>query len=205
MKLLKENSYEIVRLFINQVGITIFSLVLYTGLDFGMGKDSSHTVRIWLSVFATVFYLILLYNAGWEYGSKDKIKIDAGKMGAVRGKGVIMAIVANSLNFLFAIIGVVSMAIYFATEAAWLYTVFSVANLFLRFFCAMYLGIIQGIFSYLPANSNMDYFLETVGFGVMPLLAIAATQIGYLFGSKDIRIVNLFKSKPQGPTMGGRD
>ncbi len=195
MKLLKDNSYEIVRLVINQVGITIFSLVLYTGLNMAQDSGTTLSIRILLSVFATLFYLILLYNAGWEYGSKDKLKVEAGKFKAVPLKGAIMSLVANSVNILMAFSVVAFMSLYLAFGAEWLYTVSGVIIVIIRFTSAMYLGIVQGIFSWLPEGSSLTYLLETIGYGLLPLLAIAATQLGYSFGMHDFRIVSLFKEK----------
>ena len=44
MKFFKENSYDIVKLFINQIGITIFSFMLYTAV--AMIEDESLFLKI---------------------------------------------------------------------------------------------------------------------------------------------------------------
>ena len=87
MKLFKENSYDIVRLYVNQLGIMIFSLLLYTAV----GSFSNETLSFWLSVFVSVFsvafYLVLVYYVVWEIGAKDKIRIDGGRMEKFNNKG----------------------------------------------------------------------------------------------------------------------
>ena len=61
MKFFKENSYDIVKLFIYQMGITIFSLVLYTAASAVEDAALKLKLRIILSVFATLFYFALSF------------------------------------------------------------------------------------------------------------------------------------------------
>ena len=65
MRFLKENSYDIVRLYINQIGITIFSLVLYfsiTSLSNNPDGGALYLkVKIGISIFAILFFYALLY------------------------------------------------------------------------------------------------------------------------------------------------
>ena len=204
MRFLKNNSYDIVRLFINQMGITIFSLVLYTALDVFEDKTTAAGFRIGLSVFATVFYLVLLYTAGWEYGAKDRLRVDAGKPvdgvvpNRMRLKGSLMAAIANIPNFFVALCAVVCMVVYMNGGAEGFYSAFAVFNLILRFITAMYLGIVQGIFSFLPEASNASWLWQSVGFGIMPIFAICATQLGYSLGYREFRILSLFKGGMSG-------
>ena len=67
MRFFKENSYDIVRLYINQIGISIFSMVLYTAV--GTIELSSKLLDVGLSVFLLGFYFTLIYTASWEYGA----------------------------------------------------------------------------------------------------------------------------------------
>ena len=200
MKFLKNNSYDIVRLFINQLGITIFSLVLYTALDVFDDKSVAAGVRVGLSVFATLFYFVLLYTAGWEYGAKDRLRVDGGKI--VDGvkpthfelKGSVLSLAANLPNFVFTILAIICISLYMNGGGEGLYSAFALFNLIIRFIAAMYLGIIQGVFSFLPAGENISWLMQTVGFAVMPLFSVAATQLGYSFGYREFRIFSLFKS-----------
>ena len=56
MKFLKENSYDILRLYINQIGITIFSLVLYFSVSMLEDKVVSLRLKVAISVFAMLFF-----------------------------------------------------------------------------------------------------------------------------------------------------
>ena len=81
MKHIKGNSYDVVRLIINQLGISIFALVLYIAMaSVGENNPSLHTgLKIASSVFSVFFYWMLIYAVMWEIGAKDRIKIDTGK------------------------------------------------------------------------------------------------------------------------------
>lgn len=198
MKFIKNNSYEIVRLFINQIGITIFSLVLYTGLSFSQDKSTSLKVTVLLSVFSTLFYLVLLYFAGWDYGSKDKIKIDSGKYEPMPLKGAVLSLAANFLNILFAAVSVVFFTVHMLGGSAWFDTFARILNMLMRFTSAMYHGMVQGIISSMPTDAVSTFLTEAICFGVFPLLAIIATQLGYSLGSRNIKISSLFKANTKG-------
>ena len=196
MKFLKENSYDIVRLYINQVGITIFSLVLYTSVSLIGDTALTAQLKIWLSVFATVFYFALIYAAAWDFGAKDKIKIDSGRLSPMHTKGAVMSAVANLPNFLLAlvcvIISLVSISVGGDVQSN---TAFFIFNLILRFTNAMYLGIIQVTFSSIT-EAGLSYLLQSIGYFVMPIFAIAVTQVGYMLGERNIRIFSSLGKKP---------
>ena len=195
MKFFKENSYDIVRLFINQIGITIFSFVLYTALQFDLDPGTTLTIRICLSVFATLFYLTLIYTAAWEFGSKDKLRVDSGRYNRQPAKGTLMSLIANIPNLVLAIVALVCFIIYSSAASEAAYSIFVIFNSLMRFLSAMYIGIIQGIFSFLPDNSKITWICETVAFAVSPVFAIGVTQLGYSLGHRDFRLASLFKAK----------
>ena len=80
MKFFKENSYDIVKLLINQIGIAIFSMTLYFSIALIEDANLKSTLNLLVSIFSTLFYYALIYTAAWEFGAKDKIRIDGGKM-----------------------------------------------------------------------------------------------------------------------------
>ena len=61
MKFLKENSYDIIKLYITQIGIAIFSFMIYTAAGM-ISKDStvSSTILVIVSLFSTGFFFALL-------------------------------------------------------------------------------------------------------------------------------------------------
>jgi len=193
MRFLKDNSYDIVRLFINQIGIAIFSFFLYTAV--GMIKDDAleFKLRIILSVFAIGFYFVLLYTVAWEWGAKEKIRIDAGRAERKPFNGAILSILANVPNFLISLLAIIFLGVNMLGGADGFYTAFVVLNLFIRFLESMYLGAIQGIFSLFKLAGNELFMFETLGFLIMPLFAVLATHIGYTMGLKEKRIFGFVK------------
>ncbi len=185
MRFLKEHSYDILRLYINQIGITIFSLVLYTSVG-ALDKSLSLKLQIAISVFAMLFFFALLYTVAWDWGANDKIRIDAGRMKKSTFKGAFMALIANAINFILAGVCVISMILYLnGSEGA--LNVSQIFNLLLRVTNAMYLGVIKGIFIAFK-DAEIYNLVQSIAFLVAPILAIAATHIGYIFGLKNIRI-----------------
>ncbi len=195
MKFLKENSYDIVKLYINQIGIAIFSLLLYFSV--GMLKDADVNLRlkIAISIFAMLFYFVLLYTAAWDMGAKDKIRIDAGKIKENKFKGLLMALAANALNFILAGGCMLTMGIYISNSSAAVGTISMLLTMILRMTCSMYLGLMQGIFISFNQNAEFYNFIQSCGFLAAPILAIASTHIGYRFGLKNKKIFSSTKTK----------
>ena len=188
MKFIKSNSYEIVKMIINQVGITIFSLVLYTSVGFVGDEGLSSTIRIFLSIFSSLFYLSLIYCAAWDFGASDKIKIDSGKLESQPAKGALMSLVANIPNFLIAAFAVAFMVVHLTSGNEAADSGFAVANLLLRFINSMFLGILQGIFSFLEGDANAYYLRQSVGYLVAPLITVLVAHTGYQLGMKEFRL-----------------
>lgn len=190
MKLIKENSYDIIRLIINQIGISIFALVLYTSLGF-VGENSEELafgLRAVFSAFSIIFYWALLYTATWEMGAKDKIRIDSGKLEDVKNKGMILSCVANIPNVLLAVLAMIFCGIYLLTGAEILNTAFLIVNLLMRLFASMYIGIISFVCEPLAGSYGAYYFTQSLCFLALPLLTVAVCHVGYSFGRKEFKI-----------------
>ncbi len=197
MKFLKDNSYDIVKLLINQMGIAIFSLVLYTSVSTVFDKDPSLslTVKIFISIFATLFFFALIYTAAWDMGAKDKIRVDGGKAKPSPLKGALVGLAANSLNILLAVLAVVFWANYLNTSLEGFKAAFAVVNLIMRFICSMFIGMLQGISD--GMGDGAAYLFDSYGFLVLLILTVMVTAIGYLLGLKDKKIFSFIYSKNQ--------
>ena len=193
MKFLKENSYDILRLYINQVGITIFSLVLYFSAAMIENKEMALTLKVVISVFAMLFYFALLYTAAWDWGAKDKIRIDAGRLVCKKGKGALMSLIANLINFVLAAICIIATLVFISNGSKSAESLNQIFNLILRLTNAMYIGVLQGALVKLIENDVLYNLLQLVGFFVCPMLAVLATHTGYIFGLKNKRIFGFMK------------
>ena len=111
MRFIKNNSYDIIKLYINQIGIAIFSLVLYTAIGMIDSETLPMPLKIGVSVFAILFYFVLIYTVMWEIGAKDKIRVDSGKEACFMSKGFLMGLFANLPNFIFTFICILGQGI----------------------------------------------------------------------------------------------
>ena len=193
MRFFRENSDSIVKLYINQIGVAIFAMFLYTAAA-AISSDgvTSLLIKVGISAFAVVFYFVLIYTVAWEIGAKDKIRIDAGRMEEKKIKGLGIGVYANMPNFVFVGLAFVLFLIYLASGADSLYTVFGVLNGIFRIFVSMYLGIIQGLTDGL--SDNVDHLVETALYLVFSAVASLVTYLSYLMGLKDKR---LFPTTPK--------
>ena len=198
MKFFKENSYDIVKLFVNQIGIAIFSMALYTAVAIAMPADFSGTgtIEFVLSIAATVFYLALVYIAVWEMGAKDAIRIESGKMKKGRCKGLALGVLANVPNFILTGSALIFMVIYILGGADWCESVFAVLNLIFGFLESMYLGVIINI---IPVVADAPEYAEdlaflwrTVAYFVAPAVSLATTALAYELGVRNKRIFGVF-------------
>lgn len=196
MKFLKNSSYDIVRLLVNQIGITIFALVLYLAVGRIQGESTSLVFNVLVSVFSILFYFSLLYIAAWEYGAKDRLRIDSGRMPYTWYKGAVMELFANGVNLLciFACLILYGAMFFGAGEVC--YNVAAVFNMILRLIASMYIGILSGIFSFMAdAPGAVYYFVQSLGFLACVLCSVGVTHLGYYLGVKEVRIFSVRKTK----------
>ena len=200
MKIFKENSYDIVRLYVNQLGIMIFSMLLYTAVGSFENEKLSSALSIFVSIFSVCFYLVLIYYVVWEIGAKDKIRIDGGRAEPCKHKGLIMGLFANVPNFVLGILTVLFIAIYLVSGNEIIFSVFFVFNLIVRIHASMYMGVITAIVpSRVPVGgSEIDYvefLIEALLFTLIPLISLAVTHLAYYLGSKDKKIFSFLSNK----------
>ena len=198
MKIFKENSYDIVRLYVNQLGIMIFSMLLYTAVGSFENDRLSNALSIFVSVFSTCFYLVLIYYAVWEIGAKDKIRIDGGRMEPCKNKGLIMSLFANVPNFVLGLATTALMALYLATGNDGIYAAFLVFNTIMRFHASMFLGVITAIVPSGISAGAIDYvefLIEAILFTVFPLISVGVTHLAYALGSRERKILSLISGK----------
>ena len=198
MKIFKENSYDIIRLYVNQLGIMIFSMLLYTSVGSIENEKISSTLGLIVSIFSICFYLVLIYYVMWEIGAKDKIRIDGGRMEPCGHKGFVMGLFANVPNLILGVLTVVFAAIVLVNEGAIIKSAFFTSNLIMRFHAAMYLEIITSLVPSSATNGSIDYvefLIESILFTVLPLISVAVTHLAYYLGSHEKKIFSFLSKK----------
>ena len=168
---MQKHSYSAVRLFVNQIAISIFGLVL----AIACGKVENETLKIVASVGAILFYLFLIYAAMWEVGSKDKFGIENGKIKSLPLTGLYIALIANTLNIILAVIITISS---FAPDGGTLHAVGAISSVIALFIEGMYTGLLSVDLNGIPLNDYwLSYFII-----IIPSLAVSA--LAYWCGVK---------------------
>ena len=188
MRFFKNNSDNIIKLFINQIGVAIFSMFLYTAAGAINSNDGTRLIiKVMISVFAIAFYFVLIYTVTWEIGAKDKIRIDGGRMEPEEKKGVLLGLYANAFNVAVIGIAIILYSVFLISGAEGFRSAFAILNLIFRFFASMYLGMIQLITASIT-DENMLYLIQTVLFFVFSFFTPFVSWLGYKLGRRDFRL-----------------
>ncbi len=95
----KNYSYDALKMFLNQFGTAIFGFALALAAS----KAQSVVLRNVTGGFAVLFYLFLLYTMTWDMGFRDRVSVLQGKKSRNVFRGLLVSLLANSINFLFAV------------------------------------------------------------------------------------------------------
>lgn len=175
---MQKHSYNAVRLFVNQIAISIFGLVL----AIACGKVENSPLQIITSVGAIVFYLFLIYAAMWEVGSKDQFGVENGTKKNAPLSGLYVALIANSLNLLLAIVILICS---FAAEGGALHAAGAMAKVISLFIEGMYTGLLSLDLGGMPLNNYwLSYFVI-----IIPSLLTSA--IAYWCGLKGYHLTKI--------------
>ncbi len=174
MIFLKKNSYQVVRLLLNQVGIIIFSLIV-TMTAAGMDEAQQPAMTLLASLFAVVFYLFLIFFAMREVGNRDSVRIEGGRLTYDPLYGLKVGLLAAVPNFFLAFLMLVGLLLGEAGEP--LAAVAYILNYFIQ---SMYLGIIKALFTALSLLENST--AACIAYFITPLFAPLAALGGYIHG-----------------------
>lgn len=178
---IKENSKIITKLLLNQVGATILG---FTISGFGVTRDS---IFVFTSLFATVFYISLLYSAMWEEGGKERIRIDGGRAEMKPLRGLWVSLIANIPNILLAVLIVVG-TIFGSTDGAfkweWAGNLAGICKTIAVFWEGMYTGLIR---TYSPYNP--------IAYVLVILPAIVVSTGAYYLGVNNKKLLGFLGKK----------
>ena len=147
---LKENGYSIVKLFLNQIIITVFALML------SMATFSNRKTLLLVSIFSILFFLYLNYSQCWEIGAKDKLRIDAGRLESMPAKGLWLALGANIPNFISAsLIGIGAIL-----DTKFGQSMSMICDIISRFLNNMYFGVMNFLEYTIYRNPSVSKALE---------------------------------------------
>ncbi len=181
IEFLKKHSYSAVGLFVKQIAISIFGLVLAIACH-----QISETAKVISSICAIIFYLFLVYAAIWEVGSKDKFGIEYGKVESKPLTGLYIALIAAIPNFLLAVL--VTLGMLFA-EGGFFTAMGALASSSALFIEGMYTGLLSVNVGAAPLNSYWFMYF------IIPLPAIGVSALAYIFGTKGIHFTKILISE----------
>lgn len=179
-KYIKENSRIITKLILNQVGAAVLGITLTSA------AAQNDTLFVGLSVISTIFYMVLLYNAIWDEGGHERIRIDGGRAEMKPLRGLFVSFIANIPNLVIAL--AILIGKIFGSTATfgfeWAGGLYGIAHGIAIFYEGMYAGLVS---SYSPYNP-IGYFLI-----ILPSLAVCT--VGYIIGVNNLRLLDIFTGK----------
>ena len=189
MRFLKQHSYNIVKLIVFQIGISIFALVVSQAMNMALKNNTAlNPALLGVSIFSIGFYLTLVYSMLWEQGTKDKIRIESGRMVADRQYGLKIAIFAAIPSFLIAaLVGIgylfCSVGPFSGTAIEGFSTDFYAIFFFIGTF---YEAFLQGVLINVATEATryMTFFV----FAIAPVLPILVAFFAYRLGLREKRL-----------------
>ena len=139
MRFFKDNSYDIVKMYLTQIAISVFAFIMYTSAGFIKANTSlSATFQIIISVFSILFYFVLLYTAAWDWGANDKIRADGGRCTLDKTRGLKMITIASIPNFILVIVPMIGFGLGVSGFETFLSKLGGVFFTILRFTASMF-------------------------------------------------------------------
>ena len=183
MKFFRQNSHLIMRLFVNQIGITFFALVLTMAVT-RMENDS---FKLWVSVFSILFYLCLIYSVMWEAGAANAVPIEAGRMERDRLFSLKASLFASVPNLALALLMLVFFLLGFVASLPWAGGVYGVLHIIAGLFEAMYVGLFAVILE--GFSGTAQQLVATVLYLLSSLPLIFVSMGAYALGMRNIRLL----------------
>ncbi len=163
-------SYDSMKMLLNQIVMAVFGF----SLAIASVTAKNDTLLLVTSVGAIVFYMFLTYNTAWKVGSHDKITVDLGRRKFSPLIGLWISLLANSLNFLMAILAAIG-------------TLAGIGGLesFGKFAAMWGQCMYQGI---LVVGGLKDFWWV---YFLLPLPAMLVSLVAYVAGVKDLHITRM--------------
>ena len=168
-------SYECVRLLLNQVAISMFGFAL----AMTAGKAESDPLLLWSSIAAIVFYLALTYGTAWRVGSGDRLSIQYGKIPYRPFRGLVLSLIANSINLLLAVL--ITIGVFCKVPV-----LEDIPTLIALLSQGMYMGLLTVV--KIGEVSLNDIWWA---FFLLPVPAMLTSFVAYIAGAKDVHITKM--------------
>ena len=188
----KKNSYQIVRLFVIQIGIAIFGMVLSFAVQTAFREKGDRIPLLFVSIFSVLFYLFILYSVGWEIGGQDRLRLDAVHARVKGGKGFLLILYAEFLSFLLCLLMVIGGIVFLAGGERAGARIFAAGYVPATFLFSMFAGILRLLLeaTKLSQETSPSYYLvAAILYLASTLPAIAVTGFAYWMGVTERRLI----------------
>ena len=173
----KMYSYQAVKLFVTQIVFTIFGLTL----SIATGKSGNTILQLAVSIFAVVFFLVMVYTDMFKTGSEDGVRIKGNRLEYDSLTGLKIGLLAAAPDILLAAVGTLSLF----PEGSVPSRIGAVAQLIHLWIQGAYAGILAVDVGGNPLNSQFwaHYLI------IIPMVLVAYGS--YILGVKDKRLTRL--------------
>ena len=175
------------KMFLDQIAMTVFSTMLSSTFS-SMKKEG---LVLASSIFSILFYLMLLYTVGWDIGARDKIRIDGGRMKPMPMKGFLIALGANTLNILLALL--IGIGVMIDTE--WSNGMAVICNAIARLIEGMYLGVISILERTLFEKPGVNISGVWWWFLIIVIPSLFTGWLSYFMGTRDLSVSRILGIK----------
>jgi hypothetical protein len=179
------------RLFVNQIGITFFALVL----TMAVSRMENDSFKLWVSVFSILFYLCLIYSVMWEAGAANAVPIEAGRMERDRLFSLKASLFASVPNLALALLMLVFFLLGYVASIHWAGGVYAVLHIVTGLFEAMHAGVFSAILKGL--SGVKEQLVACILYLLSSLPMILVSMGAYALGMRNIRLLGK-ASAPKG-------
>ncbi len=174
-------SYDAVKMLLDQIVLAVFGFSLATAAVIA----DNNALLLWTSIGAIVFYMFMLYGVAWRMGDEDRKRIRRGEYGGHTFTGTLVSLLANSVNFLLAVL----IAIGALAGVAALVDVPKLIALLVQ---AEY----QGLLAYIPIGVDAEGAMIALNnawwvYILLPIPAVLISTWGYLMGKAGILLTKM--------------
>ena len=187
MRFIKNNSYNIIRLILNQFGMMVFGLVLSFATA-GTGNSVSDKLLLLVSIFATGFYMVLIYAMMWEQGARDIIRVESGRMKLDKYYGTKLSLCANIPNLILALLVLLGFLFGHLGSSQAASNLYGISYTVSSFIQATYLGIIKAVFAPFDISATATLLFRSLVYFFTVIPSIITSTVAYILGCKNFRI-----------------
>ena len=163
--------------------MSVFGLVIFLATN-----QQGDNMMLIAGIFSLIFYAVIAYTTMWEYGSKDKPAIDAGRLEFKPSHAFFASFIAEALGIVLIIVYYVSSLFISTSEIA--------TQIYATCYLILYVveSCVSGIMLYFY-HMFESALINSLFLLLGPAVVTFAATLGYIFGAKDVHIIPVKEKK----------